>query len=100
SSSKGTSTFSTSTVISGTVTETNHNTLMFNGVEIATAVGPYSREVSLSIGYNTFVVNATDDAGNSVERSITVKRLLAGTVPPIEPEPEQPIPGFPRTACG
>ena len=88
SSSKGTSTFSTSTVIYGTATDTNFKSLTFNGVEIATASGPYSREVSLSIGYNTFTVVATDAAGNSVERSITVKRLLAGTVPPIEPEPE------------
>ncbi len=89
SSSQGTSTFATSTVISGVVTEANPHNLTVGGVLITPAFGPYSREVSLSIGYNTFTVVATDVAGNVVTHSITVKRLLAGVapVPPVVPVP-------------
>ncbi|ATZ61378.2 MAG: helical backbone metal receptor [Methanosarcinales archaeon Met12] len=109
-SSAGTSTFATSTVISGAVRDADPKSLTLNGVAITPAVdGSYSRGVSLSIGYNTFTVVATDLTGNSVTQTITVKRLLAGGVAPAptpvptpvptptpepEPKPWYEIPGF------
>jgi len=84
SSSEGTSTFQLSTTISGTVTETNLQSLTINGVTVAVTAG-YSKVESLSLGSNTFTVVATDKAGGSTTTSITVERL--GWRSPVSPTP-------------
>ena len=84
SSSAGTSTTASSTIISGNATDSGSGivNVTVNGVNatLNTSTGAYSLSVSLSVGSNPITVIAYDQAGNNVTNtSVTVTRTSTST---------------------
>jgi len=61
------------------------DTVLINGVAVPGASGVFARTVSLAVGFNRFVLVATDTSGNRTMDTIVIERVASprDTIPPV-----------------